>query len=801
MVYQAAIPIATAVGEFAAPYLIKEATKLGIKKFIQNYGSTAFQAISTGVVGGMIEQVTEPLDLQQEKLFGMPVSRITGQEQVYSDIEEPKKVEPLKFGQWIGPDADEMERQKEEIRKLTKSTGFPADSVAPVPPLITPIPEPKKIEPKDDTPVELPKSEGFPIPEQKTWKDYILTQDKPKDITKQTKDLITKEPEFGALTETEKQTALLEKGDKPDYYSRVAKAVEGSQEIATAEQWMGIIQGQGATKVELDYLGLTELLKGKEKITKADLLSKIKEKDLSSRITTTLIPEKDMKEIAYPEYDLGGHGASKDTRVYVMQYDVTKDEEGKYLPHDEPIEYRAPPVHIGKEQYGRNTLATLRVQVGYEGIKELEDLHILNESQSDLMQTGQKKGFVSDWDAIKGSELIVYLDKNNIEYEIKKDHIIEGHDVIKIYHHGTTPKPSNLSVSERNFSMLDLTPNTNYLFSYPRKIKKTEYGEVYEPSGKLDKSKPKEFKRKISPNAWTGNIKDHIDPNIPPDFPIKDSRKMAELMVNEFIKQAILSGTDSIGFANGAILYDRYIGQDQDKAESLAFWQDKMLISSAEKILKKWIKKSGWNESLESLITEHDIQIGAELQKRDILPTMEEMRTEDYFLETVTAKDLLDYIVKNLDPDFEGGQEIPDFISLLDEEGLGVAGDNVGQKLKSFVDSGHGDQELMVYQNNEGTFNFRLPIINKYAAEFHYKDTELGLPEWAKKKFEKDIYQRREAIYAKYVEDYKVETSYGRHKIIKIKLPKLFKEQFIGESKKFTELKLPIDEQTQKLVA
>ena len=97
---------------------------------------------------------------------------------------------------------------------------------------------------------------------------------------------------------------------------------------------------------------------------------------------------------------------------------------------------------------------------------------------------------------------------------------------------------------------------------------------MYEPSGKLDKSKPKEFKRKISPNAWTGNIKDHIDPNIPPDFPIKDSRKMAELMINEFLKQAILSGADSVGFANGAILRDRYTGQDPDKAESLAFWQD-----------------------------------------------------------------------------------------------------------------------------------------------------------------------------------------------------------------------------------
>ena len=97
VVQLAAIPIVTAVGEFAAPYLIKEATKLGIKKFIQNYGSTAFQAISAGVVGGMIEQVTAPLDLQTEKILGMPVSRITGQEQVYSDIEEPTKVKPLEY--------------------------------------------------------------------------------------------------------------------------------------------------------------------------------------------------------------------------------------------------------------------------------------------------------------------------------------------------------------------------------------------------------------------------------------------------------------------------------------------------------------------------------------------------------------------------------------------------------------------------------------------------------------------------------------------------------------------------------
>ena len=87
--------ILTAAGEFAAPYLIREAGKIGIKKFIETYGSTAFQSIAAGVTGGMIAQETPPLDLQQEKLFGMPVSRIAGQGEVYSDIEEPKEEEVL----------------------------------------------------------------------------------------------------------------------------------------------------------------------------------------------------------------------------------------------------------------------------------------------------------------------------------------------------------------------------------------------------------------------------------------------------------------------------------------------------------------------------------------------------------------------------------------------------------------------------------------------------------------------------------------------------------------------------------
>ena len=85
MVAQAAIPIVTAVGEFAAPYLIREATKLGIKKFIQNYGGTAFQAISAGVTGGIIAQETPPLDLQNEKLFGTSIGSLPGMPTSYYD--------------------------------------------------------------------------------------------------------------------------------------------------------------------------------------------------------------------------------------------------------------------------------------------------------------------------------------------------------------------------------------------------------------------------------------------------------------------------------------------------------------------------------------------------------------------------------------------------------------------------------------------------------------------------------------------------------------------------------------------
>jgi hypothetical protein len=175
--------------------------KLGINKFIDTYGSSVATAI-----------------------LGYETSKL------YSDIKEPKKIEPLKFGTLPG---DQPEAE-EELKELLKPVGTPIQEWdKSYTDTGTTIPEPEKIEPPVSPPIELPEPKGIPI-EEKTWKDYILTQAKTKDITKQTKDLVTKEPEFGALTETEKQTALLEKGDKPDYYSRIARAVAISCDPSTA---------------------------------------------------------------------------------------------------------------------------------------------------------------------------------------------------------------------------------------------------------------------------------------------------------------------------------------------------------------------------------------------------------------------------------------------------------------------------------------------------------------------------------------------------------------------------------------
>ena len=179
MVVQAAIPIITAVGEFTTPYLLRKAGEIGLTRFIQVYGSAAATAIGI--------QKTQPVDLQTEKILGMPVSHITGQGEVYDDIDysaidEDREVEPLKY-------IDTVHGGKGPLEPI-KAKPFPAET------------EVKKWDESFKAPEPIETTKGLEIPPQeikippgfetpKTVDTSILTQDKPKDITKQTEELVS----------------------------------------------------------------------------------------------------------------------------------------------------------------------------------------------------------------------------------------------------------------------------------------------------------------------------------------------------------------------------------------------------------------------------------------------------------------------------------------------------------------------------------------------------------------------------------------------------------------------------------
>ena len=621
-------PVLTTLGEVAGPTLIREIIKIGGKRFIKKYGQDALTSISAGVAGGTVAAKTPQLDLQNEKLLGMPVGSLAGMPKnyTYSDIEEPKKPEPLKVIPGIHvPKTKEQEELEKELKEPPKTyppkpedyrlPGFGEGSEPTLGPKIT--------EPPVSPPVETPQlggfGEGFEKP---TWKDYILyskkdeksefkyptkeeiekyineanefwkeqykssNEERPelspknlpqiveadkhfgaaayafqkfdnskliyispedylslttgfrpeegkeqlgskmnveniekllkegkelanipilyvkkidiggssvfevdgqegnhrakafknlgydkipvviegntrthakeikdifptsiqgryggiiltkpedfysviskeklfvKDITQQTKELVPEKPEFGKLTKTEKQTALALKGDKPDYYSRIIKAIkETKQTKMPYDQWAAIAKKAGS-KEELDYLDI----KGKDTVSKEDLLYEIGSKDIASNIMVTTIPENDMVS-DFEEFSLGYENpGSKKMNVYQIDLppETSADVEfnlGKQI-------FQASPSHV-KEKYGRNQFLHTRTQVGLgdpdappadfgdeakQLAEKLQNTLIIDEIQSDWLQKLQKEGSAKEWVILKGSDITKeFVDKN-----------------------------------------------------------------------------------------------------------------------------------------------------------------------------------------------------------------------------------------------------------------------------------------------------------------------------------------------------------------------------------------------------
>ena len=574
--------IATAAGEFAPTFLTKEATKVGIKQFIQTYGSVAFRTVAPAITGGMLAakavEAYPPVDLQKEKLFGVPLNRITGQNTGYNDIEEPKKVEPLKYipeihgGKSLPPTEQESLPAQTEVKKWDE--GFKKPDLIETNKGFEVPPQTKAVPP------------GFDIPD--TVDTSILT----KDIAKQTKDLVKEKPEFGALTETEKQTSIALKGDKPDYYSRAVEAIETAKDDTyTKGKWASILKSS-TTKDELDYLGLTEVLMGKESISKQELLKLVKDKDIASDLVFTKIPKEG--QLDFSTFSIGGAGNT--TGQYVIQ--LAKDSNDiKDLEFGLSKKiYQATGAHL-KEKYGKGAVVHARTQIGFNPMEDndfinlpprekvlkitnpviknasekLNNTFIIDEIQSDWIQDIQKFGTKDKpkLTALKGSEITPeYITDNYGDfYTLKIEKYQTQKDLLE---------KTGMSTNK----VLYRTDETTGIKHVEKRIEDDMYY-VFYYKGMTPESKSVAFQDKET-------AMDSVKASTIEGLPIIESKKYVELMLNSLIKEAVLNGTDSIGITNGQIQGDRYEGQAEKDAEGLKKFYDKIVIPQLEKIAKKY---------------------------------------------------------------------------------------------------------------------------------------------------------------------------------------------------------------------
>ena len=666
---------------------------LGIKKFIETYGSSTFQSISPAVTGGIIGY--------EASKFAFPTDEKDKEQEVSTQVEEqPPKLpeEPPK-----GPDIG-TELATEAAIKTTE----------------------KLLEKKD-------------------------------------------KPEFGKLTKAEKQTALALKEDQPDFYSRAIESIKNAKpDKLTKTKWKSYIQ---STKDEMDYLGLTEFLQGNESITKKELLDFVEGKNIAPNITVRSIPKDEMNKM-YEGYSLGGYTADDTQEHIVFQIDIPerRDVYGNEILSPEKYFLSE---HFNRE-YGSDTFAHARVQVGYEpstfaeidlekGMyeeieKAFKNTLIIDEIQSDWLQKGQDEGFVSDFDIVPGDKLVDYFKKHNISYKIDAEsphYQFQGgkHKSIEFKQTGGKELASG---DAPEIGPMD--PDVKYIF---RKSDNTEafrwQPEKYEEDAKY--STVEEFLQKAY-----GKV---------PDFPIKESKKWVELVLNKMIEKAILDGRDSIAITNGEIQYNRYDAQPEKEKQGLKKFYNTIVYDQLEKIAKKY------NVKLERI----DISEGEapkELQDIHLNNQIKRAQDDGYILKKVNFQFLWDRTKDT---------NIPGHAALYSNEGRGQGLNYIETYLTNF----HSDWDKI--KNNEvyiwikerdisrDLIGWELPIVIQShavnnAPELQGNDLEL---------------------YTKYLKDLKPQPSQeiGIEQLIKMKLPKKLQKERLSKPIRLTKAK----QQTERLFA
>jgi len=551
----AAIPIITAAGRFAAPYLAKELGKLGMNKFVSTYGKGAFNTLES---------------LNKNTTMVKPEAM------------------PMVNPNYMSSGSDDDDTNVPMVQDQQKSN------------------QPQQEPPEDKGPnlgTEVATEAALQISKNLS---------KQEDIKSQTQKALEPKVEFGTLTETEKQTAQALMGDKPEFYSRAVDAIKNAkQNKFTKGKWKSIVQSN-STKEEIDYLGLSDYLQGNESITKQDLLDFVEQKNIADKLSVVEVPLEDQYD--FTTFSLGGAGgkrarASESTREILGAGDVKlptmegyKSSVEQYVFQvDGPEQWSADPAHFAKE-YASNAIAHARAQTGYfnadavekrldakeadgekltnndkvlkNASRQLENTFIIDEIQSDMIQKIQKKGTFEDHTVIDNRDIVDYLNKNNIEYKILPQEEYgkrSGLPKNENYESYIEFKPTGYS-TRRVIPILKERNNRFEIFT-----KDGEHGEsIFNNVNSIDEA-IKYFKE-----SGTYGV---------PGLPITESKKYVELILNAMIKKAVEKDLDSIGITNGQIQFDRYEGQPMEDKEGLKKFYDEIVYKQLEKIADKYNAK------------------------------------------------------------------------------------------------------------------------------------------------------------------------------------------------------------------
>ena len=538
-----AIPIVTAVGRFAAPYLSKELSKLGLNKFVSTYGKEAFTSLNE----------TLAADTPMVKVDSVPM------------------VNP----NFASTDSDDDDTNLPMVKGQNQSN------------------QPQQEPPEDKGP-----NLGTEVATEAAL-EISKNLSKQEDIKSQTEKALEPKVEFGPLTSREKQTALALMGDQPEFYSRVVKSIKDAKpNKLTKNKWKSFIQ---ADKNEIKYLGLDKLLQGNESITKQELLDFVQEKNLAPYINVTTGTYEDIAPGGmagiYKDYTLG-FGKDEEFTSFQIDKSFYNNENMFQSQH-------------GNTEYGSNMFGHARTQVGVgepdsppadfgsrgkEITEKLKDTLIIDEIQSDWLQRLNKYGPISQYN----------IENRGDSFAVIKD------------------------------------------------------GKVVERITSFDREPSIEVVEDMLIN------RDDNEEGIKaaPDFPIVESKKWVELILNEMIKKAVYDGRDSIAITNGQIQFDRYDGMDRENAEGLKKFYDDIVALQLEKIAKNY------NVKTEKISIENPEENVYDQDLMGINTRMKEAMDEGYTLKKIEGG-LLQNTMSD-EPD-----QVPDFFSIYSNSGKAQGSTNI----------------------------------------------------------------------------------------------------------------------------